>query len=132
MFSTSFSYHVIGSLKLLQRQLREYKDDWGCKFDKLLGYTHNINEYDVWMHDHETGWDGHRYVAALARLWKEVLQKSDAQLRIDSEFTRPAVLYMLQKFKEKVEDIDKEYDDMPKVKFNFRASRGLEIVEAVG
>jgi len=39
---------------------------------------------------------------------------------------------MLQKFKEKVEDIDKEFNDKPKVKFNFRASRVLEIVEAGG
>jgi len=40
MLNTRFSYHVIGSLKLLQRQLRQCKDNWGCKFDKLLCYTH--------------------------------------------------------------------------------------------
>ena len=118
MFNTSFSYQVLDSLQDLQRGIKRCKDDWAKKFDKLLAYTIMIDQYDVWMHDHEVGWGGHRFVAALARLWKTVLQQSDAALGIDGEFTRPGTVCLLEKFQAKVEDID-QYGE-PKIKFQFR------------
>ncbi len=118
MFNTSFSYQVLDSLQDLQRGLKRCKDDWAKKFDKLLGYTVMVDQYDVWMHDHEGGWGGHRFIAALARLWKTVLQQTDAALGIDAEFTRPGTVCLLENFKAKVEDID-QYDE-PKIKFNFQ------------
>jgi hypothetical protein len=119
MFNTSFSYQVLDSLQDLQRGLKQCKQDWARKFDRLLGYTTMIDQYDVWMHDHEVGWGGHRFIAALARQWKAVLQQSDAALGIDGEFTRPGAVCLLENFKAKVEDID-QYGGEPKIKFNFQ------------
>ena len=55
--------------------------DFGAKLDKLFAYTHTINEHDVWVHDHECGWGGERFIAGLAKLWKAVLKKPDVRRR---------------------------------------------------
>ena len=118
IINTSFSYRVLDSLADLQRELKQCKGDAAAKLDKLLGYTCTIDEFDVWMDDHEMGWGGHRFLAALARLWKPLLQQSDAALGIDGEFTRKGVVCLLEKFKSKVEAID-QYGDTA-IKFNFQ------------
>lgn len=130
MFNTSFSYEVIESFDQL-RQEYSRTSDWGARFDMLFAYTHTIAEQDVWMHDHEVGWGGERWLASLAKLWRAVLQKSDAVLAIDAEFTRPGVLHMLERFKANVEDIEQlaEYGDEP-IKFKFRPAPESEHQEA--
>jgi hypothetical protein len=70
------------------------------------------------MHDHERGWGGEMMVSGLARIWKAVLKKTDQELGIDSEFTRPGLVCFLQQFKKQVEAVD-TYDD-PVMKFKFQ------------
>ena len=82
MMNTRFSYEILDTLKELQKQVRKCKDNWGSKFDKLFAYTHTIMLYDVWMHDHESGWEGHKYIAALARMWKPVIPVSYTHLTL--------------------------------------------------
>lgn len=117
VFNTSFSYEVMESFGELQDEYKNAKG-WDAKLDKLFAYTHSIDEHDVWMHDHEVGWGGHRFIAALARLWKTVLRQSDVTLRVDSEFSRPGLVNMLERFKAKVEAI--EQIDEPEIMFNFQ------------
>lgn len=76
-------------------------------------------ESDYWMIDHEVGWGGEKFVAGLARLWKKVLAKSDEELGIDAEFTRPGVVCFLESFKKAVESMDADCDMMPPVRFRF-------------
>ena len=40
----------------------------------------------------------------MADLWKELLQKTDAQLGIDAEYTRPAIEAQCEMFAKLVED----------------------------
>lgn len=117
MFNTSFSYAVMESFSELQDEYKKAKG-WDAKLDKLFAYTHTLDEHDVWMHDHEVGWGGHHFIASLARLWKAVLQQSDVTLHVDSEFSRPGLVHMLERFKARVESI--EQFDEPEVKFVFQ------------
>ena len=80
MFNTSFSYEIMDSFGELASEVKKTKD-FGAKLDKLFAYTHTINEHDVWVHDHEGGWGGERFIAGLAKLWKAVLKKPDVRRR---------------------------------------------------
>ena len=69
-----------------------------------MAYTYQLWENYVWMVDNEG--DMHEFVEDLAAMWKKLLQKSDADLGIDAEYTRPGALALLQVFAEKLEDCD--------------------------
>ena len=84
----------------------------------LLGFTDSIKEFDTWIHDHELGWGGEKMTASLARMWKNLLAKSDGELGIDAEFTRPGVICLLEQFRAMVESAD-TYEDPP-MKFKFQ------------
>ena len=56
---------------------------------------HGLVSFDYWMHDNEMGAEGEEFdtnVRKLAKAWKSVLKKSDADLGIDAEFTRSGFL----------------------------------------
>mmetsp|Transcript_24166 Transcript_24166/g.52125 ORF Transcript_24166/g.52125 Transcript_24166/m.52125 type:complete len:208 (-) Transcript_24166:320-943(-) len=112
-FNTSFSYEVKdGFYEFLSKEYSRTKKQ-SSKFDLLLGYTYNLQEYDVWMHDNEGDMDG--FVSDLAKMWKDLLTNSDNELGIDAEYTRPGILQLLKDFKEKVEEAYSE----PSFEFNF-------------
>jgi hypothetical protein len=116
MFNTSFSYEVIDSYNKFSSRLTRNKDK-AVQFDTLFGYTYTLRSNDVWMHDHECGWGGHRFISALAKRWKTILALSDEELGIKDSFTRAGVVTFLNQFKNLVESI--EQFDEPDVKFNF-------------
>jgi len=100
MFNTSFSYQIADGFMDVQRQFNNLKS-WKGKFNLLFAYCSAIEEYDVWMHDNEGGMDG--MVKNLAGLWKLLLKKSNEELGIDAEYTRPGIMVFLENFKKKVE-----------------------------
>lgn len=101
-FNTSFSYDVLNAWNEFTVRFHDAKDNQE-KFDLLLGFTHTIKEHDVWMHDHEAGWGGDDMVKQLGQSWTLVLPKTDQELGIDSEYTRPGIVALLEQFKEAVE-----------------------------
>lgn len=117
MFNTSFSYHVLDCWEIVKNSLAKSKS-WPNKFNLLLGFTNAIKEFDTWMHDHEVGWGGEVFLADLAKRWKALLKKSNQELGIDEEFTRPGIVCFLERFKTIVEAID-TYDE-PEIHFNFQ------------
>jgi hypothetical protein len=48
-------------------------------------------------------------VQKIAKKWKTMLKHSDAELGIDGEFTRPAVLAKLEQIREQVEDASRSW-----------------------
>ena len=104
-FSTSFSYRVIKAWNAFTVRFQEAVD-WQEKFDLLLGFTDTLKEHDVWMNDHEVGWGGEKMVEQLAKSWKLMLERSNDELGIDSEYTRPGVVALLEQFKEAIELVD--------------------------
>ena len=116
MFDTSFSYEVLDSFDTFFKLLKKKKDPKD-KFNYLFAYTHELKSNDVWMHDHECGWGGHKPIAKLAKAWKELLVNDDATLGILDDFSRPGIMEDLQQFKKQVEDIE-QYEE-PDIKFKF-------------
>ena len=103
MFTTSFSYGIYDGFYSFKSDIYGKKRSWSEKFDLLFAYTYFLKQYDVWMHDNEG--DMCDMVKDLASLWKRLLAKDDATLGIDSEYTRPGVLAMLQQFKDALGDL---------------------------
>eukprot|EP00536_Pseudo-nitzschia_multiseries_P004206 jgi/Psemu1/64530/estExt_Genemark1.C_690003 len=99
-FTTSFSYDVLDGFDYFQSKMYKNKSKQR-KFDMLFAYTYQLKEHDVWMHDNEGGMND--MVEDLAKMWKELLKNSDKSLGIDSEYTRPGVLQLLEDFKEEIE-----------------------------
>ena len=105
MFSTSFSNQVINAWNAFTVRFQEAVN-WQEKFDLLLGFTDTLKEHDVWMNDHEVGWGGEKMLEQIARSWKLMLRRANDELGIDSEYTRPGVVALLEQFKEAVESVD--------------------------
>ena len=81
--------------------------DLPTKFDKLLGLTYQLQNYDNWMEDNECfepGEELEKGIKALAGAWKKMLKNNDEDLGIDSEFTRPGVEGMLKKLEKSFKD----------------------------
>ena len=55
------------------------------------------------MADHDCA-DVDGAITKLGKFWKLLLKKSDSDLKIDQEFTRPAVECYLEKFADKVRE----------------------------
>eukprot|EP01051_Picozoa_sp_SAG22_P020308 SAG22_NODE_4053_length_1404_cov_1.580843_2_plen_135_part_00 len=98
---TQFSTQVVkAAAEFLGELAKVTKPDQ--KLDLLLAFTHNVDMYDTWCHDHAAGWGGHQFLAALAAEWRAVLAEDDGRLGIDAKFTRPGILCLLGQFKAKV------------------------------
>eukprot|EP00497_Spongosphaera_streptacantha_P002656 TRINITY_DN3250_c0_g1_i1.p1 TRINITY_DN3250_c0_g1~~TRINITY_DN3250_c0_g1_i1.p1 ORF type:complete len:152 (-),score=44.95 TRINITY_DN3250_c0_g1_i1:27-482(-) len=110
MFNTSFSYHIVASINDLVLEF-EAETEWKGKLDALFAYTHTIKQHDCWIHDHEVGWDGPEMLSILGRLWKETLSKSNTLLGIDSEFTRPGIVSLLEQFKDELRSSREDMGD---------------------
>jgi hypothetical protein len=112
MFNTSFSYTVRDSIYTIKSLLNEAKTP-ADKFDLLFGYTYILKHFDVWMHDNEGDMD--EFTNELASIWKRLLKKSNADLGIDAEYTRPAIEEFLHLFKNEIEN---ENDN--EMEFNYK------------
>ena len=117
MFGTSFSSQILHGFNIFKKRHKSAKS-WGQKLDLLFGFTFAIYENDVWMHAHYCGWGGEKMMASLARMWKNCLAKSNNELELDGEFTRPGLEEFLSSFKKEVENVD-TYEDPP-MKFRFK------------
>lgn len=98
MFNTSFSYEIFQKIPPVIRKIA--KKNPPAQFDDLFALTSNLHEYDVWMMDYEDSDMLKRLLTQLGNAWKKLLAMSDEQLGIDSEFTRPGVTRLLEKFAE--------------------------------
>jgi len=116
MFNTSYSNEVLGGFDRFKSYMYPKAKTPADKFDLLFAFTHNLWQYDVWMHDNEGDMGG--MVKSLAGMWKKLLKNDDGKLNIDSQYTRPGVEEFLQQFKEMIEDTD--MDPYPAFKFNFQ------------
>ncbi|KAG1679688.1 hypothetical protein FOA52_006207 [Chlamydomonas sp. UWO 241] len=81
-------------------------------FDHLFALTLVASEENHWLSDNE-GWgpggECTQAIKALGKAWKGCLKYSDAELRIDGEFTRPGILKFLPRFAKQCKEIDTCY-----------------------
>ena len=120
MFDTSFSYTVERVLEQMVGALEKQKDV-AKRFDMLLALTMNLDEHDVWMHDHEVDFlqTAPKLLARFAKLWKATLSKSDSVLGLDKEYTRQGAHAVLEKFQRDIEHID-TCGFAPQLKFKWK------------
>jgi hypothetical protein len=116
-FSTSFSYQVINAWNAFTVRYHESSNQKKEQFDLLYGFTDTLKEHETWMHDHEVGWGGEKMVKQLALLWKIVLKNNNEELGIDSEYTRPGIVALLEQFKEAVESVEAPDEEDEKMMF---------------
>lgn len=119
-FNTSFSNRVISAWNAFTVRFQQALE-WQEKFDLLLGFTDTLKEHDFWMNDHEVGWGGEKMVEQLGRSWKLMLERGNDELGIDSEYTRPGVVALLEQFKEAIESVESlnPHDPNERMHFDF-------------
>ena len=83
------------------------------KFDSLFALTYMLSDsFDMWVYDNEvvspdaTNTELDKALALLGKIWKRLLEHSNEELRIDSEYTRPGIEALLQKFSDSIEECD--------------------------
>jgi len=104
MFNTRHGNHVCIHLAS-QIKSASSKRSLKARYNALFGLTHGLLEYDTWIYDSEYGDEGglaDKGVLALGRAWKNLLKHTDEELGIDTEFTRPGTIAMLERLKKEV------------------------------
>jgi hypothetical protein len=99
-FNTSYSYEVKASLETMKKILFRKKP--AKKLQHLFAYTFFLKKHNFWMRDNEG--DMGKFTKSLARLWKNLLKKSDEELGWDEAYSKPGILELLARFKEHCED----------------------------
>jgi hypothetical protein len=99
MFNTRSGNEVILGIP---RQIKSAmsKKSLPARFDALFALTRGLQLHDFWMNDNECYGEGGELEAAikaLGRAWRNLLKKSDEELGIDKEFTRPGVEALLSR-----------------------------------
>jgi len=97
-FNTSTGNEVVGGIRHEVKKALK-KSTSAAQFDSLFGLTLGLQRYDSWMHDNEEwepGGELEKAIKSLAKAWRDTLKKSDAELGIDAEFTRPGIEGLLE------------------------------------
>ena len=77
------------------------------KLDLIFSFSFAMKKYSSWMHFPESKRALERMLAGLARHWRNLLQcHYPEELGLDREFSYPAIMEFLKRFKEQVECID--------------------------
>ena len=103
MFTTRHGNKVC--LGLADQILKATDGSPAVQFDKLWALTKALCDEAYWMNDNECWGEGGELDAGIKYLgaaWKALLAKSDEELSIDREFTRPAIEVLLENFAELV------------------------------
>lgn len=113
MFDThSGNMAIANSLDSLTQLSRKRK--LSARFDELFALTFNLVEYgETLLFDNECwGEDGQlaKLAKKLSSAWRTLMAKTDAELAIDPEFTRPGVLCLLDQMKKQFQDLSQAHD----------------------
>lgn len=102
------------SFKSMYTKTRDHRK----KLDGLLAVTLALRKYSGWMYILDRGLGRSKMVESLATRWKNLLStRTPEELGLDTEFSYPAVLTLLQDFKRTVESAP-TYGD-PKMLFKY-------------
>ena len=104
-FNTSSGNQVVCGIPGEVRKALK-KGTAAAQFDALFGLTHGLKSYDSWMHDNECwekGGELEKAIKCLGKAWRDTLKKSDQELGIDAEFTRPGIESLLAQLEDDFE-----------------------------
>lgn len=101
-FNTSTGNQIIENI-LPELDKIKNKKSTSDKFDSLFGLTANLNDYaDCWMEDNECTGAGEEMeisIRKLGKTWKGLLEKTNDELGIDANYSRPGIERLLEQFK---------------------------------
>lgn len=109
-FNTSTGDSIIFGIPNEIKEIKE-KKTIPEQYDALFALTYMLNKYDRWLHDNqvwEEGGELDQAITLLSEAWTELYGKSNTELGIDAEFTRPGTEALLTELAEKLEKC--EYD----------------------
>jgi hypothetical protein len=97
---------ILAIPKLVKALLK--KKTAGERFDSLFALTSALDDDEGWMHSSSSTYNSEMEAAVelLGKTWKQLLSMSDADLEIDSEFTRPGIQALLEKFAGKIGNVE--------------------------
>ena len=72
------------------------------RFDMLFGFTYCLSKDCRWLGHNESCREREKIITGLDLRWKHVLRYSFKELGIDGEFSLPAVLHLVEAFKNTV------------------------------
>jgi hypothetical protein len=108
MFNTHTGNTIIAGIPSQVNKAMKQKS-LSASFDSLFALTFALNRYDEWMYDNEEYGKGgglDKAIKLLGSSWKKLLGHSDAELGIDSAFTRPGIEVFLEIFERTVAGCD--------------------------
>eukprot|EP00038_Savillea_parva_P014515 m.216293 g.216293 ORF g.216293 m.216293 type:complete len:120 (-) comp28271_c0_seq1:218-577(-) len=114
MFDTNTGNCIIDGIPAQVKQALKKPTGPG-KFDALFALTSALKDYDCWMNDNECWQPGEQLeksIAILATAWRSLLKKSDTELGIDAEFTRPGIEALLEQFEQELKECEAT-EDLP-------------------
>ena len=75
------------------------------KFDSLFALTYVLSQDSYWIYDNEF-WEENdllnQSIRLLAKAWRFLLKKPNAELGVDEEYTRPGIETLLEQFQEMI------------------------------
>jgi hypothetical protein len=99
-FAASIVLDHFLSFKKTYGKLRDHRE----KFNQLFGFTFALHKFDEWLYRMERGFGRSKMVDGLATRWKNLFKhRTPEELDLDLACSYPAVLFLLQSFKVKVE-----------------------------
>jgi hypothetical protein len=114
---TNVAFQVVDDFSRFKSKYSKIKESRE-KFMKLFCFTFTLQRFDSWMHHIERGWGRQRMVEGIAKRWKNLLcNRTPEELGLDTKFSYPAVVALLQSFKRKVESAPTHGD--PSMKFKY-------------
>jgi hypothetical protein len=114
---TNVAFQVVDDFSRFKSKYSKIKESRE-KFIKLFCFTFTLHRFDSWMHRIERGWGRQRMVEGIAKRWKNLLSnRTPEELGLDTKFSYPAVVALLQSFKRKVESAPTYGDPLMKFKY---------------
>jgi hypothetical protein len=108
MFNTNSGNIVIeGIPKEINKAMR--KKTFPEKFDAFFALIFQLNAFDCWLHDNEFWGPGGELNDAIKKLGntaKKLMARTDDELGIDTEFTRPGIIKLLEDFEKTLSSQD--------------------------
>jgi hypothetical protein len=99
-FASSIVVDHFLSFKKTYAKVRDHRE----KFNQLFGFTFALHKFDEWLYRMERGLGRSKMVDGLATRWKNILKhRTPEELDLDVACSYPAVIFLLQSFKAKVE-----------------------------
>lgn len=108
MFNTHSGNMIVEGIPIEINKIMR-KKSFSAKFDAFFALIFQLNRHDFWMTDNELygpGGELNDAVKKLGNAAKKIMARTDEELGIDAEFTRPGMIKLLENFQKTLASYD--------------------------